>query len=194
MTFRHYSRSPQVRSPFGAVPCNTTVRLSCQVDSCQAQETTCTLRIWIDGEGETLTTMNRGEDGMFSTTLTRDTPAIVWYSFIIFQADGTEVRIGAPAGAQGGEGVVYDYAEVPSFQLTVYQPRRQRPAWYENGQMDRYVPQDSAGLLNQKSIRFSCVGQTGYSIHEYTNYADWFLFHFYDVLPVFPLQFEFLFF
>ena len=133
MTIRHNSRSPLFRSPFGAVPCNTTVRLSCQVDSCQAQETTCTLRIWIDGEGETLIAMDRGESGMFSTTFTRDTPAIVWYSFIICQADGTEVRIGAPAGAQGGEGVVYDYAEVPSFQLTVYQPRRQRPAWYENG-------------------------------------------------------------
>lgn len=133
MTFRHNSRSSQFRSPFGAVPCNTTVRLSCQVDSCQAQETTCTLRIWIDGEGETLIAMDRGESGMFSTTFTRDTPAIVWYSFIICQADGTEVRIGAPAGAQGGEGIVYDYTEVPSFQLTVYQPRRQRPAWYENG-------------------------------------------------------------
>ena len=103
MTFRHNSRSPQFRSPFGAVPCNTTVHLSCQVDSCQAQETTCTLRIWIDGEGETLIAMDRGESGMFSTTFTRDTPAIVWYSFIICQADGTEVRIGAPAGAQGGE-------------------------------------------------------------------------------------------
>ena len=61
MTFRHNSRSPQFRSPFGAVPCNTTVHLSCQVDSCQAQETTCTLRIWVDGEGETLVAMDRGE-------------------------------------------------------------------------------------------------------------------------------------
>lgn len=133
MTIRHNSRSALFRSPFGAVPCNTAVRLSCQVDSCQAQETTCTLRIWVDGEGETLVAMDRGENGLFSTTFTRDEPAIVWYSFIICQADGTEVRIGAPAGAQGGEGVVYSYTEVPSFQLTVYQPRRQRPAWYENG-------------------------------------------------------------
>ena len=133
MTFRHNSRSPLFRNPFGAVPCNTAVRLSCQVDSCQAQETTCTLRIWIDGEGETLIAMDRSENGMFSATFTRDTPAIVWYSFIICRADGSEVRIGAPTGAQGGEGVVYNYTEVPSFQLTVYQPRRQRPAWYEGG-------------------------------------------------------------
>ena len=133
MTIRHNSRSPLFRSPFGAVRCNTAVRLSCRVDSCQAQETTCTLRIWVDGEGETLVAMDRGENGLFSTTFTRDTPAIVWYSFIICQADGTEVRIGAPAGAQGGEGVVYNYTEVPSFQLTVYQPRRRRLARYAKG-------------------------------------------------------------
>ena len=133
MIFRHNSRSPQVRAPFGAVPCSTPVRLSCQVDGEESSTATCTLRLWVDGEGETLLDMERTADGLFSTSITRDTPAIIWYSFIIRQSDGQEVRIGAAAGSQGGEGVVYDYAEVPSFQLTVYQPRQVRPAWYEDG-------------------------------------------------------------
>ena len=133
MIFRHNSRSPQFRAPFGAVPCSTPVRLSCQVDGEESSTATCTLRLWVDGEGETLLDMERTADGLFSTSITRDTPAIIWYSFIILQSDGQEVRIGAAAGSQGGEGVVYDYAEVPSFQLTVYQPRQVRPAWYEGG-------------------------------------------------------------
>lgn len=133
MIFRHNSRSPQFRTPFGAVPCSTPVRLSCQVDGEESSTATCTLRLWVDGEGETLLDMERTADGLFSTSITRDTPAIIWYSFIIRQSDGQEVRIGAAAGSQGGEGVVYDYAEVPSFQLTVYQPRQVRPAWYEGG-------------------------------------------------------------
>ena len=133
MVFRHNSRSPQFRTPFGAVACNTPVRLSCQVKGNKSHEVACILRLWIDGEGETLLDMDRDKEGMFSTTITRDTPAIVWYSFIIRQPGGQELRIGAPQGSRGGEGVVYDYAEVPSFQLTVYQPRRQRPTWYENG-------------------------------------------------------------
>ena len=133
MIFRHNSRSPQFRTPFGAVPCSTPVRLSCQVDDEESSTATCTLRLWVDGEGETLLDMERTADGLFSTSITRDTPAIIWYSFIIRQSDGQEARIGAAAGSQGGEGVVYDYAEVPSFQLTVYQPRQVRPAWYEGG-------------------------------------------------------------
>lgn len=133
MIFRHNSRSPQFRTPFGAVPCKTPVHLSCQVEGENSSTATCTLRLWVDGEGETLLTMERTADGMFSTSITRDTPAIIWYSFIVCQPDGQEVRIGAAAGTQGGEGVVYDYAEVPSFQLTVYQPRQIRPAWYEGG-------------------------------------------------------------
>ena len=120
MVFRHNSRSPQFRTPFGAVACNTPVRLSCQVKGDKSHEVACILRLWIDGEGETLLDMDRDKEGMFSTTITRDTPAIVWYSFIIRQPGGQELRIGAPQGSQGGEGVVYDYAEVPSFQLTVY--------------------------------------------------------------------------
>ena len=133
MIFRHNSRSPQFRAPSGAVSCSTPVRLSCQVDGEESSTATCTLRLWVDGEGETLLDMERTADGLFSTTITRDTPAIIWYSFIIRQSDGQEVRIGAAAGSQGGEGVVYDYAKVPSFQLTVYQPRQVRPAWYEGG-------------------------------------------------------------
>lgn len=113
MKLRHNSRSPQFRTPFGAVKLGTKVRLSCTVEDIDPQLVACTLRLWIDGEGEELVPMEYGEESVFSAEITRETPAIVWYSFIVKATDQAELRIGAAPGKQGGEGVVYDYQEVP---------------------------------------------------------------------------------
>ena len=55
------------------------------------------------------------------------------------------MRCGAPQGHTGGEGVTYDYENVPSFQITVYVPRTTRPTWYERGHgvpdLPRSLPQ-----------------------------------------------------
>ena len=48
--------------------------------------------------------------------------------------------MGAPQGRTGGEGVTYDYVEVPSFQLTVYKHREVRPEWYERGMVYQIFP------------------------------------------------------
>lgn len=140
MKLRHNSRSPQFRTPFGAVKLGTKVRLSCTVEDIDPQLVACTLRLWIDGEGEELVPMEYGEESVFSAEITRETPAIVWYSFIVKATDQAELRIGAAPGKQGGEGVVYDYQEVPSFQLTFYRPRAQRPSWYEDGIVYQVFP------------------------------------------------------
>ena len=48
--------------------------------------------------------------------------------------------MGAPQGRTGGEGVTYNYAEVPSFQITVYKHRKVRPEWYERGMVYQIFP------------------------------------------------------
>ena len=67
-------------------------------------------------------------------------PCLVWYSFICNIEGQPEVRLGAPQGRTGGEGVTYDYAEVPSFQITVYKHRENRPTWYERGMVYQIFP------------------------------------------------------
>ena len=48
--------------------------------------------------------------------------------------------LGAPQGRTGGEGVMYDYVEVPSFQISVYEHRATRPSWYERGMVYQIFP------------------------------------------------------
>jgi len=43
-------------------------------------------------------------------------------------------------GGSFQSGVTYDYAEVPSFQATVYKHRENRPTWYERGMVYQIFP------------------------------------------------------
>lgn len=140
MKLRHNSRLPQYRTPFGAVTAGTPVTLSLEVRKEDAAGIQCTLRTWVDGEGEKLYPLDRNDDGTYSTTVTWDEPQIVWYSFIVRTVDGFELRVGAPQGHVGGEGVTYDYENVPSFQITVFRHRQTRPAWYERGIVYQIFP------------------------------------------------------
>ncbi len=140
MKLRHNSRSPKFRTPYGAVTLGTTVNLRCSVEDIDPQLVTCTLRLWVDGEGEILLPMDHEGDGIFAASIIRKEPAIVWYSFIVCAPNEPELRIGAPQGFQGGEGATYDYQEVPSFQLTFYRARKTRPSWYESGMVYQVFP------------------------------------------------------
>ena len=142
MRIIHNSRDAQYRYPFGAVEVGKSVSLSLRLEDCDAQNATCSLRTWIDGTGEAILPMERNEDdpAVFTVELPCPETCIVWYSFIVQSGDGEEWRCGAPQGRTGGEGVTYDYAEVPSFQITVYRHRDIRPRWYENGMVYQIFP------------------------------------------------------
>ena len=140
MKLRHNSRLPRFRSPFGAVEVGTTVTLSLEVYKEDAAGITCTVRTWVDGVGETLYPLIGDGEGMYSAQISLDEPQIVWYHFIVRTNDGFELRVGAPQGATGGEGVTYDYDNVPSFQISVYKHRAQRPTWYERGIVYQIFP------------------------------------------------------
>ena len=134
----HNSRNLEYRTPYGAATVGSAVSL--YLDVWEAESAVCTLRLWIDGEGETLIPMSaRPMEGFtrFSAEIRRETPAIVWYSFII-DHDGVRETYGARQGSRGGEGAQYGW-EPPSFQITVYAPRR-LPDWYRNGIVYQIFP------------------------------------------------------
>ena len=144
MRLIHNSRLPEYRSPFGAAKVGTDVTLNVRVEAAPDEgEISLFLRTWVDGEGERRHRMQRIGPETFSIVVPCRHAAIVWYSFIArCEKDGEEreLRCGAPQGRTGGEGVTYDYENVPSFQLTVYEPRTVRPSWYENGMVYQIFP------------------------------------------------------
>lgn len=140
MKFIHNSRLTRYRTPYGAVVAGTAVELSVQACDCDIDRTSITLRAWVDGEGESLHPMGHVGDGLFTVSLPCPDPALVWYRFNIDLPDGTSTYLGAPNGATGGEGVIYDYADAPSFQITVYKHRQTRPTWYERGMVYQIFP------------------------------------------------------
>lgn len=139
MRLIHNSRLPQFRTPFGAVATGTSVALSVILEDADSNQATLTLRTWVDEVGETLIPMEHEGDGIFTGELKCTEPCLVWYSFICNIEGQPEVRLGAPQGRTGGEGVTYDYAEVPSFQITVYKHREVRPEWYERGMVYQHL-------------------------------------------------------
>ena len=140
MRLIHNSRLPQFRTPFGAVTTGTTLSLSVILEDADPNQATLTLRTWVDEIGESLYPMTHEGDGIFTAELECAEPCLIWYSFICNIEGQPEVRLGAPQGRTGGEGVTYDYAEVPSFQVTVYKHRENRPTWYERGMVYQIFP------------------------------------------------------
>ena len=140
MRLIHNSRLPQFRTPFGAVTTGTTLSLSVILEDADPNQATLTLRTWVDEIGESRYPMTHEGDGIFTVELECTEPCLIWYSFICNIEGQPEVRLGAPQGRTGGEGVTYDYAEVPSFQITVYKHREVRPEWYERGMVYQIFP------------------------------------------------------
>ena len=139
MKLIHNSRDAVYRTPFGAAPDHTDVHLHLRVEDADLSQLTATVRLWIDGEGETLVPMTPARDG-FDATLDAGDPKIIWYSFIVTDAQGAAHYAGAPWGRTGGDAVMYDQPEPPSFQITVYHPRATRPTWYERGMVYQIFP------------------------------------------------------
>lgn len=143
MKLIHNSRLPEFRSPFGAVEVGGSVTLAVRVEDPVPSPITVTLRTWVDGEGERLHEMALNDEGLYVYTLACPRTSNIWYTFHATwsEADGTHVmHLGAREGHVGGEGVPYDYANCPSFQISVYRHRTTRPSWYENGMVYQIFP------------------------------------------------------
>lgn len=143
MKFLHNSRLLQFRTPFGAVEAGCDVHLSVIAEEVDPSAIDIDLRLWVDGAGETLIPMVHEGDGIFAVTLPCPEPKLIWYRFNVRQTtDGIETLryLGAPEGRTGGQAMLYEYEECPSFQITVYRHRATRPSWYERGMVYQIFP------------------------------------------------------
>ncbi|MGL4607526.1 MAG: glycoside hydrolase family 13 protein [Eubacteriaceae bacterium] len=133
--FFHNSWCKEHRSPFGAQPIGGKVQL--RAESKDAY--TVRLRTYVDNE-ETYYPMTKSGDSHF-WEITLDlpkTPKILWYSFA-FESHGKSYTYGTQSDDLGGEGQVYS-SHPPSYQITVYDPKRHSPEWYTQGIMYQIFP------------------------------------------------------
>ena len=144
MRAKHVTSDETYRVPYGACPLGETVTLSIDVWDVEAPQGT--IRLWVDGEGETLIPMEPtvlDQDGERVVRLSGDvTPSktqIIWYFFVITDANGNTWRYGARNDCSTGEGTLTD-VEPRSFQITVYEPRKVLPLWYRHGIVYQIFP------------------------------------------------------
>ena len=78
----HNSHDLSFRSPFGAVVCLQPVVLKIKLAEDSAV-TSCTLRLWEDGYGETLLSMQPCSLPGFSISFTPQHIGLIWYYFIL---------------------------------------------------------------------------------------------------------------
>jgi len=122
----HHSRLTAYRSPQGAVPCGTAVTISAMADA-SLKGAKVFLRLWCEGVGETRIEM--AGDGLLQASFAvPNEPTMLWYWFLIEQADGQTRYL----GASSGEGELYDH-EPPAWRITVYDGAFETPKWFQEG-------------------------------------------------------------
>ncbi len=135
MRFYHNSQDLNCRQPFGAVPCKTPITLCLYVAQAVKE---VQLRLW---QGtSTYVLMEYKGYGKYEAKITApDHPLVWWYDFLIITQDGRTVYYGNAMDELGGEGSASDNRP-PSFQITVYDPAFQTPAWLREGVMYQIFP------------------------------------------------------
>ena len=148
MKMIHDSRCAKYRSPMGAQPCNTQIRLFLETDAPEA----C-VRFWISEHAQ-IFPMKKARGGFEYTLTLPEKPGLVWYYFIC-----GDKYYGNAADNMGGMGAEYA-AEPPSFQITVYDPAYVTPQWMGDGVMMQILPDRFA-----KGGDYPCRGRL---------HADWY--------------------
>ncbi|MDO4807065.1 MAG: 4-alpha-glucanotransferase [Coriobacteriales bacterium] len=140
----HNTSDSTYRTPFGACPLGESVTLT--IDVWDEQDPQGVVRLWVDGEGETLVPMEQtvlDKDGQrvvrLTGAITPQKTQIIWYYFAITADDGAVWRYGARNECSVGEGAFAD-GEPRSFQITVYEPREVKPMWYRHGVVYQIFP------------------------------------------------------
>ena len=148
---RHVPHSEDFRKPFGAVKCGAAVTLRLETED-------------YDGGAELIANgaaypMERGADGYFTVEYTAPAePQLVWYSFRLSNG-----ALFGPAGVGTGD--------MQSWQMTVYDPAFQTPAWAEGTFMyqifpDRFAP---GGRAFDEGVRYHRILGRHIEIHRNWN-------------------------
>lgn len=135
---RHDSRSELYRTPAGAVPAGSSVRIRLWTSRPFGQ---VILRVWMDSERQ----LPMRELGIYAGGILYEaelaTPrqsGLCWYCFLL--KDGArDYWYGNAADHLGGVGRVYD-VQPPSYQITLYEPSYMPPDWLRAGAMYQIFP------------------------------------------------------
>ncbi|EGO61727.1 bifunctional glycogen debranching protein GlgX/4-alpha-glucanotransferase [Acetonema longum] len=136
----HHSHRAEFRSPFGAVTCGQTIRLSLAVLP-RMGVTAVMLRLWRDGQGEQLLTLShRGSSQgaeWYETEIQAGDAGLIWYYFLV-NAAGRTFYYGNNQAMLGGLGRIADQPP-GSYQVTVYQPAVS-PDWWKRAVIYQIFP------------------------------------------------------
>jgi glycosidase len=187
----HESAKERYRSPFGAVPAGSNVRIAMRLAEIPYQ--TVWLTVYVDGghtdhemlidpeyaraagPGYGLPLSDDADAGGFKGTMfhaTIHTPAyacVVWYWFRIELADGSRIYYGAEAGNNAGVGKIFPNPPT-SFQITVYEPGFKTPEWVKSSIMYQIFPdrfrRSAKDRVSDGLAYHHAMGRTDMSLHE----------------------------
>lgn len=155
----HNSRDPLYRSPGGAVPTGTAIRL--RLRAADGDLTAAQVRVWNDRlNQQNIYNMVKVASGVslpndpgpyefweYTLPASAD-PTVYWYRFIAIDGSDTD-HYEDDAGRTGGWGEAFDSSPDYSYQLTVYDADFQTPDWVKNAVIyqifaDRFRDGDNA--------------------------------------------------
>lgn len=159
MKILHHSQNAAYRSPLGAVPTGSRVKL-CILAESDTPIQSVTLRLFC-GQTESQIPMEPvGGSALYTATIAvGDTPCLIWYDFILTASDRTYYYCNNPERL-GGEGSLSDTPSANGYQITVYDQSYQTPDWFRGRIMyqifpDRFWGEHPDGIIPQKRAEYA---------------------------------------
>lgn len=135
MNLFHDSRDVTFRNPTGAQACGSLVRIRIRIE--EETPDAVHLRTWFGKES--FTPMRPVGTALYEADLIMpETPCLLWYDFQVWK-DGQFFWYGNAEDCLGGVGSLV-YGQARSYQITVYDPSFQTPAWLENAVFYQIFP------------------------------------------------------
>ena len=138
----HNSQSPYYRSPRGAVPTDTTVRLALDITDEKLKVESVKLYTWQESLGATYKKMmpSAWDENHYIIDLQMpEEGCLVWYYFVIRLEDESLIYYGNSSGQMGGIGKAQK--DVPTaYQITVFKADAKTPDWFKKSVMYQIFP------------------------------------------------------
>ena len=131
--FFHHSRLLSYRTPQGAVPCGTVIRLTAEIGEAE-KKAAVSVRFHANG-AEKLYPMTVDGDRVYCDWTAPDMPGLFEYSFLLVYPDGHEEYY----GGSSGEGR-YFASDPDYFRIVVYDPAYTTPEWFRKGIVYQIFP------------------------------------------------------
>lgn len=138
----HNSQNPYYRSPKGAVPTDSTVRLAIDITDKNLKIESVKLYTWQETLGASYKKMEPSSWDKYHYIVDVQMPedgCLIWYYFVVRLEDGSLLYYGNSQGQMGGEGKVE--MNVPTaYQITVYRANATTPDWFKKSVMYQIFP------------------------------------------------------